>query len=63
MAEAAYKNEDKKIVPNIGDIVNGPGEVRAIVIAVEGASVTLLKICDDGTVGSAPRWIHKCPAI
>ncbi len=41
--EAVHSN-DPKVVARIGDVVMAPGNVRAIVIAIEGTFVTILGI-------------------
>lgn len=63
--EAAYSN-DSKVLARIGDVVMGPGQIRAIVIAIEGTFVTILGVgtnMDTGETAVLPsRWKHKCPA-
>ena len=53
--EATYMGDegkgDKAVVVRIGDVVMSPGNVRAIVIAVKGPSVTVLGIGTSKTTG------------
>jgi len=64
--EAAYSNNPKKVIARIGDVVMGPGDVRAIVIAIDGTFVTILGIGTSKETGETfvlpTRWTHKCPA-
>ncbi len=63
--EAAYSN-DPKVIARIGDVVMGPGDVRAIVIAIDGTFVTILGIGTSKDTGEtfvlSSRWTDKCPA-
>ncbi len=63
--EAAYSN-DPKVIARIGDVVMAPGNVRAIVIAIDGTFVTILGIGTSIETGETfvltPRWTDKCPA-
>jgi hypothetical protein len=63
--EAAYSN-DPKVVARIGDVVMGPGNVRAIVIGIDGTFVKILGIGTNIQTGETfvlpTRWIHDCPA-
>jgi hypothetical protein len=65
LVEAAYSN-DPKVVARVGDVVIAPGNVRAIVIAIEGTFVTVLGIgtrIETGETFVLPtRWTHNCPA-
>ena len=63
--EAAYSN-DPKVIARIGDVVMGPGNVRAIVIAIDGPFVTILGIGTSKDTGETfvlpTRWTDRCPA-
>src|SRR5258708_5129701 len=62
---ATYMGE-KAIAASVGDIVMAPGNVRAIVIAVNEASVKVLGIGTDINTGDTfvlpPPYIHDYPA-
>jgi hypothetical protein len=62
---ATYMGE-KAIVASVGDVVMSPGNVRAIVIAVNGVSVKVLGIGTDTRSGDTfvlkPTYIHDYPA-
>lgn len=63
--EATYMGE-KAIAAGIGDVVMAPGNVRGIVIAVDGPSVKFLGIGTSKVTGDtfvlSPRYIHDYPA-
>ena len=63
--EAVYSNKTK-IVARVGDVVMAPGNIRGIVIALEGTFVKVLAIGtskDTGNTGVLPeRYVHSFPA-
>jgi hypothetical protein len=63
--EAIYMG-DKNIHAGVGDVVMAPGNIRGIVIAVNGTFVTFLAIgtttANGDTFVLTPRYIHDFPA-
>lgn len=63
--DAIYAGE-KKIEARVGDVVMGPGNVRGIVIAVEGTFVKVLAIGTSKETGDTfvlpQRHVDKIPA-
>ena len=63
--EAIYMNK-KPIVAGVGDVVMTPGNVRGIVIVVDGIQVRVLAIATKKETGETfvltPRFIHEYPA-
>ncbi len=63
--EATYMGE-KAIAASVGDVVMAPGDVRGIVIAVNGVSVKILGIGTSIKTGDTfvlnPPYIHDYPA-
>lgn len=63
--EAAYSN-NPKVLARISDVVMAPGNVRAIVIGIDGTFIKVLGIATSKETGETfvlkPRWIHDCPA-
>ena len=55
-----------KIEPRIGDVIATPGEMRGIVISVDGMFVRVLGIGTSEETGDTfvlpQRFIHDCPA-
>ena len=63
--DAIYMGEQKRKA-TVGDVVMGPGNVRAIVIGIQGTFVKLLGIGTSDKTGDTfvltPRWIKDVPA-
>jgi hypothetical protein len=63
--DATYMGE-KHIAARVGDVVMAPGNMRGIVIAVKGISVTVLGIGTSKDTGDTfvlpQRFVHDYPA-